>query len=41
MSNDVRLSLEPIYKDEDGQLLPKVRDIKPDLTHVYESCANF
>ncbi|KAG8902431.1 hypothetical protein FRB99_004494 [Tulasnella sp. 403] len=30
------ISLEPIYKDDEGIPIPKVRDIRQDLTHVYE-----
>ncbi|KAG9015448.1 hypothetical protein FRB94_000052 [Tulasnella sp. JGI-2019a] len=34
------LSIEPIYKDDQGHPLPKVKEIKKDITHTYESPFN-
>jgi len=36
----LKLSLERLYKDELGRILPTVHDITPDGHHVFEPCAS-
>jgi hypothetical protein len=36
----LKLSLERLYKDELGRILPTVLDITPDGNHVFEPCAS-